>query len=143
MSARIGPSPPPARPTSAPTVVKYAMRPDSAYRKYIALLTCPKASMSPHRTGMDTKCTKSDRFTRPVCRGSSGLVDADHVPGRVAERAVPSAPWLVHRLLHHVGAGGPDLLEGLIQVGDRKADAGERALGHQLGHHVAVLLGTA
>src|SRR5436190_285655 len=67
----------------------------------MALLTWPMESMSPHWMGNVTKWAKSARFTRsflrPRSRGprctqilaaDSGLVDPDHVAGRVAERTV-------------------------------------------------------
>lgn len=46
------------------------------------------------------------------------LLEADHVADRVAEGAVAYAVELVGRLLQDLGAGGPDVLEGGIHVGD-------------------------
>src|SRR3954467_744161 len=59
------------------------------------------------------------------------LVDADLVARRVAERAVPRAVRLVHRLLQHLRAGRADLLERRVDVVGLEDQPGQRALVQQ------------
>src|SRR3954468_2378589 len=62
---------------------------------------------------------------------ASDLRDADEVAGRVAECAVAGTPRLRGRLLQHLGAGRPDLLEGDVEVVGLEDRCLQRPLGHE------------
>jgi hypothetical protein len=68
----------------------------------------------------------------------SGLVEADHVAGRVAESAVTWPPRLGDGFLEDLGAGGPEGLERGIKVIRAENDHGQDALDEQLLECVAV-----
>ena len=68
----------------------------------------------------------------------SGLRDPHEVARRVAERAVAGAPGLRHRLLQHLGAGGPDRLERGVEVVGAEDRGLERALRHEREQRVAL-----
>src|SRR5260221_339381 len=70
-----------------------------------------------------------------------GLLESNHVAGRVAERAVPHAIRLIHRLLQHFATSGPDVLEGRIAVLSVEVDAAQESLGEHLLHDLAVRRG--
>src|SRR5690242_19399438 len=68
----------------------------------------------------------------------SGLLEPDQVARRVAERAIPDAVRLVHRLLQHLAATLANVLERRVAVVRAEVDAAEQALGEQLLHDLAV-----
>jgi Bacterial membrane protein YfhO len=80
----------------------------------------------------------------PDAHCSAGLLDADHVAGRVAHGEVADAPGLADRLLQHLDAGrARDLAEHRVEVVAAELDHRQRALGEQGRERVAILLGTA
>src|SRR5712691_3574765 len=75
---------------------------------------------------------------RPRLRSGLGLLESNHVAGRVAERAVPDAVRLIHGLLKHLATSGPDVLEGRIAILGVEVDAAQESLGEHLLHDPAV-----
>src|SRR5215472_18833839 len=77
---------------------------------------------------------------RGLLRLPSGLALAEpnEVAGRVAERAVPDAVRLIHRLLQHLATSRPDVLEGRIAILGAEDDAAQQTLGEHLLHNLAV-----
>ena len=71
-------------------------------------------------------------------RRRSGLRDADEIARGVTERAVARAPGLGHRLLQHLGARRPDLLERGVQVVGTEDRRLQRPLRHQRQQGVAL-----
>src|SRR5262249_2840818 len=61
-----------------------------------------------------------------------GLVEPDHVAGRIPESAVTHPVRLVDRLLDHFGAGGADPLEEGVDVVGREEHRPQQALRQQL-----------
>src|SRR3954447_25903862 len=96
---------------------------------------------------MSTPAAPKSTFVRNHGSGAllrrGGLEDADHVAGRVAERAVPRAPRLVDGLLEHLGAGGADAFERRVEVVGAEHDRAHRAFDNELLEGVAVSPGTA
>src|SRR3954470_19555730 len=70
-------------------------------------------------------------------------LDADQVPGRVAERAVPHPVRLVGGLLHDLGVRGLQPVERPVDVGGGQQQHGVGALGHHLRDGPPLLLGDA
>ena len=56
-------------------------------------------------------------------RSGLGLAEPNEVAGRVAERTVPHAVKLIHRLLQDLATSGLDVLEGGIAVLGAEDDA--------------------
>src|SRR6266849_9245829 len=70
-----------------------------------------------------------------------GLLESNHVAGRVAERAVPHPVRLIHGLLQHLATSGPDVLEGRIAIIGDEVDAAQESFGEHLLHDLAVRRG--
>src|SRR5947199_798867 len=86
--------------------------------------------------------SRSDRSAGTRAR-RSGLRDADEVARGVAERAVARAPGLGRRLLEHLGARRPDLLERGVEVIGAEDRSLERPLRHERQEGVTLGLRTA
>src|SRR5215469_18596616 len=72
---------------------------------------------------------------------SAQLVDANHVARGVAEGTIANAVWLLGRLLNDLGAAGPQLLEGAVEVLGGQRDDCVGALGHHLDDGAALVVG--
>lgn len=81
--------------------------------------------------------------TRISTGAPSGLVKPDHVAGWVAEGAVARAPRLDDGFLEDLGAGGPELLKGGVEIVRGEYEHGHDALGDQFLDGVSVGLGAA
>src|SRR6266436_10166077 len=71
-------------------------------------------------------------------RSGLGLLESNHVAGRVAERAVPYAVRLIHGLLQHLATSAPDVLEARIAILGAEVDATQESLREHLLHDLAV-----
>src|SRR5712691_14325 len=88
-------------------------------------------------------CFHETRFCSEYsAANSSGLRDADEVARGVAERAVARAPGLGRRLLEHLGARRPDLLECVVEVVGAEDRRLQRSLQHERKEGVALGLRT-
>src|SRR5918997_409406 len=85
----------------------------------------------------------ADRVSMAVVTASALLLDADQVPGGIAEGAVADPVRLVGRLLHDLRVAGLQPFEGGVEVGGGQVDAGVGALRHHLGDRAALVVGDA
>src|ERR1022692_476815 len=106
----------------------------------------PGSRLHPAQRGRYLPVEKYSRFTgttnsRRLRFGR--LRDAHRVARGVPERAVARAPGLVDGLLQHLGAGGPHLLEGRVEIVGAEDGHRQDSLDEQLLQGVAVSLGPA
>src|SRR3954453_143492 len=95
----------------------------------------PERSPSRPRTGV----TRAGRGSTPCAWGRrSGWGDPDEVARGVTEGAVTRPPRLRRRLLQHLGAGRPDLLERGVEVVGGEDRGLQRPLGHQRQEGIAL-----
>src|SRR5215471_10118812 len=90
--------------------------------------------------GWPTGCppTTTPATVRAAVRSRLALAEPNLVAGRVAERAVPHAVKLIHRLLQDLGTSGLDVLEGRITILGAEDDAAQQTFGQHLLHDLAV-----
>src|SRR4051812_28019836 len=74
---------------------------------------------------------------------SAQLLDADQVPGRVADGAVADPVRLLGRLLDDLGVAGLEVPEGAVEVLGGQEDPAVGALGHHLCDGAALVVGDA